>query len=75
MYVIPELRLNDFELVQIPSAKDLFRRFGGTSPKVGNSDSLNFAEPANGYDSLNKMDAMAQAQQLRMEEGDLPEDS
>lgn len=58
MYVIPELRLNVFQDVRIPSAKDLYSKFGFrnvTHPGSVGSDG-EFTEPVNTQES--KLDSL-----------------
>lgn len=64
MYVIPELRLNRFEDVRIPNAKDLYRKLGlrsvarpGTVGKDGD-----FTEPVNTDAVLSKQDSLTLGQ-------------
>lgn len=60
MYVIPELRLNTFQDVRIPSAKDLYSKLGmrelthvGTVGSDGE-----FVEPVNHAATMSKLDSL-----------------
>ena len=60
MYVISELRLNSFQDVRIPSAKDLYSKFGlrsVASPGSVGSDG-NFTEPVNTEQTMSKLDGL-----------------
>lgn len=64
MYVIPELRLNTFQDVRIPSAKDLYSKLGlrelthvGTVGSDGD-----FVEPINRTATMSKLDSLREGE-------------
>lgn len=61
MYVIKDLRLNDFQEVFIPSAKQLYERLGYSNPRsVGNVPSDgSFADAVNLQDNVDKLTAIS----------------
>lgn len=60
MYVIPELRLNLYQDVRIPSAKDLYSKLGlrsVTHPGSVGSDG-DFTDPVNVGQTMSKIDSL-----------------
>lgn len=56
MFVIPELRLNDFRDVVIPKRRDLYERFGASISQyqASTNDPKKFSFPVNAQDSMDK---------------------
>lgn len=67
MYVTPEMRLNEFEPVRLPSLKDLI--LGGNSLPVGTTYVDTSGIPVNGERKIDALAALHQA----ADAADLPE--
>lgn len=66
MYIIKDLRLNRFDDVIIPSAKDLYSKFGyrNISRKGSVGKDGNFTVPVNRLDNMSEIDSLSFGQRL-----------
>lgn len=66
MFIIKDLRLNRFDDVIIPSAKDLYSKFGfrNISRKGSVGKDGNFTVPVNRLDNMSEIDSLSYGQRL-----------